>query len=249
MQRIGSRLGSWRTMPITVCACLVVLTAAAAITADEQAHSEAKMRRAALSQRARQQIAEAVDPTIERLQDLAAATGQDRSGSLAGFNAVAKGLLSDPAMSGVGLIELVPARERAMFEREHGEIKALRDGRPSGPAPAQPRYYVVADVLSKPGQPRNIDTNLGEEPARHAVLLAAASTGEPRATPPVHRVGSSGLATVLYVPVYASAGRGASGAPGGRAADLRGFVEQLPLRAARARRPERPPQGHGADVV
>ena len=210
-------------MPITVCACLGVLTAIAAITADEQAHSEARMKRAALSQRASQQIAEAVDPTIERLQDLAAATGQDRTGSLTGFEAVAKGLLSDPAMSGVGLIAFVPARERAAFEREHGEIKALHDGRPSGPAPPQPRYFVVADVLTRPGQPRNIDTNVGEEPARHAVLLAAASTGEPRATPPVRRVGSSGFATVLYVPVYALT-RKAPSTPGARVAELRGFV-------------------------
>jgi EAL domain-containing protein (putative c-di-GMP-specific phosphodiesterase class I)/CHASE1-domain containing sensor protein len=223
MQTTGSRRDSWRTLPVTVCVCLGVLTAIAAVTADEQAHGEARMRRAALSQRASEQVLEAVDPTIERLRDLASATGQDRSGSMAGFDAVAAGLLEDPEMNGVGLIELVPAQERAAFERAHGQIKALRNGRPSGRAPQESRYYVVADVLTRPGQPRNIDTNIGEEPARHAVLIAAARTGRPQATPPVRRVGSSDYATVLYVPVYAPSRRAPS-TPAERVADLRGFV-------------------------
>ncbi|HEY2282962.1 MAG TPA: hypothetical protein VGH60_05355, partial [Solirubrobacteraceae bacterium] len=106
-------------MPVTVCICLVVLTALAAATADEQAHREARMRRAALSTRASAQVIAAVDPTIERLRDLATATGRDGLGSLAEFEAVATGLLEDPTMNGVGLIELVPARSRAAFERAH----------------------------------------------------------------------------------------------------------------------------------
>ena len=223
MQTTGSRRGSWRTLPVTVCVCLGVLTAVAAVTADEQAHSEARMRRAALSQRASEQVLEAVDPTIERLRDLASATGQDRPGSLAGFAAVAAGLLEDPEMNGVGLIELVPARARAAFERAHGQIKALRDGRPAGRAPQASRYYVVADVLTRPGQPRNIDTNVGEDPARHTVLIAAARSGKPQATPPVRRVDSSDFATVLYVPVYRPTHL-APATPSARMGDLQGFV-------------------------
>lgn len=210
-------------MPVTVCVCLGALTAIAAITADEQAHSEARMRRASLSQRASNRIAEAVDPTIERLQDLAAATAQDRPGSLATFNAVAAGLLEDPAMNGVGLIELVPARGRPTFEREHGQIEGLHNGRPSGRAPQRSRYFVVAAVLTRPGQPRNIDTNLDEDPARHTVLLAAATSGQPQATPPVRRVNSPDYATALYVPVYAPS-RHPLSTPGARMAHLRGFV-------------------------
>jgi EAL domain-containing protein (putative c-di-GMP-specific phosphodiesterase class I)/CHASE1-domain containing sensor protein len=210
-------------MPVTVCVCLGVLSAIAAITAEEQAHSEARMRRAALSQRASEQILEAVDPTIERLQDLASATAQDRPGSLAGFHAVAAGLLEDPRMNGVGLIELVPARERATFERAHGRIKALHGGAAYGPAPRRSRYYVVTDVLSRPGQPRNIDTNVGEDPARHAVLIAAARSGRPRATPPVRRVNSRELLTALYVPVYRATDP-APATPSARMANLQGFV-------------------------
>ncbi|HEV3319960.1 MAG TPA: EAL domain-containing protein [Solirubrobacteraceae bacterium] len=210
-------------MPVTVCACLGVLTAIAAVTADEQAHSEARMRRAALSARASAQVAEVVGPTIERLQDLAAATGQDRPGSLAGFDAVAAGLLEDPAMNGVGLIELVPARARAAFERAHGQIKALHNGGPSGRAPQRSRYYVVADVLSRPGQPRNIDMNIGEDPVRHTVLVAAARSGKPQATPPVHRVNSREFVTALYVPVYRPTHQEPA-TPSARIADLQGFV-------------------------
>lgn len=223
MRKTGSRRDSWRSMPVTVCVCLVALTAIVAIAAEEQAGSEARMRRAALSQHAGEQILEAVDPTIARLRDLAVATSQDTSGSVAGFEAVGRGLLEDKAMNGVGLIEVVPGRDRAAFERTHGQIKALRDGRPSGPAPAQGRYYVVADALSRPGQPRDLDTNIGEDPARYAVLLAAASSGSPQATPPVRRVGSSDYATALYVPVYGPDSRAPS-TPRARAADLRGFV-------------------------
>ncbi|MGA8364503.1 MAG: EAL domain-containing protein [Solirubrobacteraceae bacterium] len=210
-------------MPVTVCICLGVLSAIAAITADEQAHKEARMRRAVLSQRASAQIVEAVDPTIERLQDLANATSQDRSGSLAGFHAVAAGLLEDSRMNGVGLIEFVPARERATFERAHGQIKALHARGPAGRAPRRSQYYVVADVLTRPGQPRNIDTNVGEDPARHAVLIAAARSGKPQATPPVRRVGSSELLTALYVPIYRRTDP-MPATPSTRMADLQGFV-------------------------
>lgn len=210
-------------MPVTVCICLAALTAVAAIVADEQAHSEARMRRAALSQRVSRQITEAVNPTIKRLQDLAAATGQDRPGSLAGFNAVARGLLEDSTMNGVGLIEFVRASQRATFERKHGEIKGLRDGRSYGHAPRGPLYFVVTDVLSRPGQPRNIDTNVGEDPTRRMTMIAAALSGKPRATPPVRRVGSRDYATALYVPVYTPDVRASDG-PDARMASLRGFV-------------------------
>jgi EAL domain-containing protein (putative c-di-GMP-specific phosphodiesterase class I)/CHASE1-domain containing sensor protein len=210
-------------MPVTVCVCLGVLSAIAAITADEQAHKEARMRRAVLSQRASEQVVEAVHPTIERLQDLASATSQDRPGSLAGFHAVAAGLLEDPRMNGVGLIEFVPARERATFERAHGQIKALHGRGPSGRAPYSSQYFVVAEVLSRPGQPRNIDTDVGEEPVRHAVLIAAARSGKPQATPPVRRVNSSELLTALYVPVYRPTDP-MPATPSARMADLQGFV-------------------------
>jgi EAL domain-containing protein (putative c-di-GMP-specific phosphodiesterase class I)/CHASE1-domain containing sensor protein len=211
-------------MPVTVCVCLGVLTAIAVVTAEQQAQSEARMRRASLSMRASAQIVQAVDPTIERLQDLAAATSQDKPGSVAGFDAVASGLLEDPDMNGVGLIEFVRTGERAAFEHGHGEIKGLRDGRPYGRAPLRSLYLVVEDVVTRPGQPRDIDTNLGEEPARRAVLLAAAMSGRPRTTPPVRRVGSAGYATALYVPVYAPTSPSAPTTPAARMADLRGFV-------------------------
>ena len=212
-------------MPITVCVALCGLTALAAATADEQAHREAQMRRAALSARASAQVTAAVDPTIERLQDLATATGRDRSGSLAEFEAVATRLLEDPTMNGIGLIEFVPARERGAFERAHGPIKALptRRAGPSARAPRHSGYYVVADVLTRPGQPRNIDTNVGEDPTRREVMTAAASSGEPRATPPVRRVNSHELVTALYVPVYRSA-HTTPGSPSARTAALLGFV-------------------------
>jgi EAL domain-containing protein (putative c-di-GMP-specific phosphodiesterase class I)/CHASE1-domain containing sensor protein len=212
-------------MPITVCVCLGALTAIAAATADEQAHREARMRRAALSTRASSQVAAAVDPTLERLRDLAVATGQDRSGSLTEFKAVATGLLEDPTMNGIGLIEFVPARARVAFERAHGQIKALPSGHSGANARAASSagYYVVSDVLTRPGQPRNIDMDIGEDPARRKVLVAAAISGEPQATPPVSRVNSHELVTALYVPVYRPADPRPS-TPRARVADLEGFV-------------------------
>lgn len=225
MQTKGSRRVSWQTMPVTVCLCLGVLTVLAAVTADEQAHREARMRRAALSARASAQIAAAVNPTIDRLRDLAAATGRDGPGSLPEFEAVAGELLEDPMMNGVGLIEFVPARQRGTFERAHGPIKALPGPRagPGARAPRHSSYYVVADVLTRPGQPRNIGVNVGEDPARRAVMIAAATSGQPRATPPVQRVNAHELVTALYVPVYSSA-HTTPGSPGARMAALRGFV-------------------------
>ncbi len=214
-------------MPITVCICLLALTAVAAATAYEQAHREARMRRSALSARASAQVAAAVDPTIERLRDLAVATGQDRSGGLAEFEAVANGLLEDQTMNGIGLIEFVPAHARTAFEHTHGQIKALPSKRSSTSASARfsSDYYVVADVLTRPGQPRNIDTNIGEDPTRRGVMVAAAKSGQPQATPPVSRVNSHELVTALYVPVYRpTTSASAPKTPSARIADLEGFV-------------------------
>ncbi|HEY2284069.1 MAG TPA: EAL domain-containing protein, partial [Solirubrobacteraceae bacterium] len=103
--------------------------------------------------------------------------------------------------------------------------KALPDRRagPGARAPRHSYYYVVADVLTRPGQPRNIDMNIGEDPARRAVMIAAASSGEPQATPPVRRVGGHELVTALYVPVYRSV-RTAPSSPSARMAALQGFV-------------------------
>lgn len=224
MNTVGPRRGSSRTLPVIVCVCLGTLTVIAAIAAYEQAHREASMRRAALTQRARGRIAEAIDPAIARLQDLAAATSQDRPGSLSGFDAVAPGLQRDPAIGSAGLIEAVPAAERAAFEREHGQIKALRSGTPAGVAPPQPEYYVVRAAVAGPGQPRNIDANLGEEPARLAALSAAARSGQPQATMPVRRVETDEYETVLFVPVYATVPYAEPRTPRARLADLRGYV-------------------------
>jgi len=123
----------------------------------------------------------------------------------------------------VGLMEAVGAAKRGRFERRYGPIEmrtsagALRTASPGA------EYYVVLDSARSGGGPSNIGLDIGGEPTRLATLLAAARSGQPRATPPVHLMNSGRPGTVLYVPVYRPSSP-TPRAPEQRLRDLRGFA-------------------------
>jgi diguanylate cyclase (GGDEF)-like protein len=193
-----------RWLPALVTACVAALTAMGAFVAYRQAQHEARARRATLATNIRTQTLYTVDAAIQRTVELADGIGADWRAHNAIFKAATTGLEREPGINGVGLMEAVPAPLRANFERAHGPIRLPPQGGVRRVAPRMSEYYVVLDsVRSDPG-PSGVGLDVGAEPARLATLLAAARTGQPRATPTVHLM-SGGDGTVLYVPIYGGA--------------------------------------------
>jgi diguanylate cyclase (GGDEF)-like protein/PAS domain S-box-containing protein len=191
-----------RPLPAIVTVCVAALTLVGALAADRQAKRDAQARRATLSAVIRAQAVDTVDVAIQRTVDLAASVGADWPAHAAIFAAVAHGLEREPGINGVGLMEAVGAGRRKSFERAHGPIETSASGDALRMAPPMAEYYVVLESARSSGGPRDIGLDVGGEPTRRATLLAAARSGQPRATPPVHLMSSGQPGTVLYVPIY-----------------------------------------------
>ena len=197
----GKRHVRW--LPVWVTLCVAALTALGAIIAERQAQREARARRATLVTDVRTQTLYTVDAAIQRTAELAASVGADWRAHDAIFAAAARSLEREPGINGVGLMEAVPAPLRGRFEHVHGPIE-LPPTRPGGvrTAPRMSEYYVVLDSARQSGGPSSVGWDVGAAPTRLATLEAAADTGQPRATPSVRLMNSSGSGTVLYVPIY-----------------------------------------------
>ena len=214
--------GLVRVLPVLVTVALALLTIGGVVATDVQAHHDARARRASLSDGIEDLAVATVDATIRRTEDLATGLSAGWRERSAIFPAVAEGLLRSPGINGVGLIERVRASERAAFEHRHGEIEAHTPSGALRRAPAEREYLVVAASLrSNPG-PSNLDLDLADEPTRRPTLLAAADSGQPRATPPVRLMSSDRPGTALYIPIYDPSLPHAT--PAQRARALLGFV-------------------------
>jgi diguanylate cyclase (GGDEF)-like protein/PAS domain S-box-containing protein len=212
-----------RSLPVIVTAGVAALTLVGALAADRQAQRNADAERSSLATDIRAQTLGTVGTAIHRTADLAASLGADWDAHAAIFAAVAHGLQREAGINGVGLLEAVPARGRAAFERRHGTIELRVAGGSPRAAPARAEYYVVLESARSVAGPSNVDLDVGGEPTRRATLLAAARSGQPRATPPVHLMNSGRPGTVLYVPVYRPAAQ-APRTPAQRLRALRGFA-------------------------
>lgn len=195
----GERVVRW--LPALVTLCVAALTAVGAFAAYSQARREARARRATLATNIRTQTLYTVDAAIQRTAELAASIGADWREHTAIFRAATAGLEREPGINGVGLMEALPASRRAGFERAHGPIRLPPEGGVRRVAPPMSEYYVVLDSARSGPGPSNVGLDVGAEPTRLPTLLAAARTGQPRATPTV-RLMSGGEGTVLYVPIY-----------------------------------------------
>jgi diguanylate cyclase (GGDEF)-like protein/PAS domain S-box-containing protein len=194
--------GLVRALPALVTGAVAALTLAGVVATDIQAHRDATSRRASLSADIRTQTIATVDATIRRTDDLAAGLGASWPTHTAIFATVAPGLLRSPGINGLGLIELVPSARRGSFERHHGTIEARTRAGTVRRAPNGNKYFVVTSSLQAMGGPSGLGLDVGDEPARHAALLAAGASGQPRATPPVQLMSSGAAGTVLYTPIY-----------------------------------------------
>ncbi|MGH2854097.1 MAG: CHASE domain-containing protein, partial [Solirubrobacteraceae bacterium] len=216
-----SRLARW--LPAVVTVCVAALTLVGALAAYTQAQHEAQAQRATLSAQIRAQAVGTVDAPIDRTGDLAASIGASWPARVRIFAAVARDLEHEPGINGVGLMEVVGAAGRAAFERRHGPIELRTPGGALHAAPPQAEYYVVLDSARSGGGPRNVGLDVSSEGTRLATLLAAARSGQPRATPPVRLMSSNRPGTALYVPIYRPSSP-APLTPAQRLHALRGFA-------------------------
>jgi len=230
--------GRVRALPAIVTGVVAALTVAGVVATDIQAHHDANARRAALAADIRAQTIDAVDATVRRTDDLAAALGASWATHTAIFADVAPSLLRSPGIHGVGLIDPVPAARRGSFERQHGAIVTQTGTGGLRRAPAMGgTYFVVTSSLHSKGGPSGLGLDVGDEPARRAALLAAGASGQPRATPPVQLMSSAASGTVLYTPIYRSPARSLR-TPAQRERALLGYIStgyhyNLLLRALR----------------
>ncbi len=195
------RAGGW--LPVLVTGAVAALTLAGVVATDIQARHDARARRASTAANIRAQTLDTVDATIGRTQDLASDLGADWNARGALFASGAAGLLRSPGINGVGLIQPIVAGARGSFERRHGPIEARAAAGRRRPAPARGEYFVVTASVATYGRVTNLGLDVGAYPARRTALLAAATSGRPRATPPVRLMAGEGPpGTVLYSPVY-----------------------------------------------
>ncbi|HXA53989.1 MAG TPA: EAL domain-containing protein [Solirubrobacteraceae bacterium] len=212
-----------RWLPATITAGVATLTLVGVLAAERQARHEAQSRRQTLASNVRAQAIDTVDAAILRTAELAASVRADWDARGAIFAAVAHTLDREPGINGVGLVQAVGATERASFERGHGPIFVSGPATRPGPAPPAAGYYVVVDVARSSRGPSDTGLDIGAAPTRRAALLAAARSGQPRATPPV-RLMNSALGTALYVPIYGPSASPAGRTPTQRLQALRGWA-------------------------
>jgi diguanylate cyclase (GGDEF)-like protein/PAS domain S-box-containing protein len=212
-----------RLLPAFVTVGMAVLTLVGVAATALQARRDAAARGAALSADMRAQTIATVDATIKRTEDLALGLGASWSTRTAIFGAVAHGLLASPVINGVGLIERIAATRLSGFERLHGPIEARTAAGVSRRAPPARSYLLVGSSIEANRGASGVGLDIGADPSRHATLLAAGASGQPRATPPVRLMSSDRAGTVLYTPIYGRSPR-APRTPAQRAQALLGFV-------------------------
>ncbi len=216
----GERQRAW--LPAAVTVCVAVLTLVGAYVTYRQAQHNAQAQRATLATNIRTQAVDTVDAAIRRTVELAASAGADWNAHTAIFAAVARELEHEPGINGVGLMEAVGAAQRSSFERRVAPIETSGPGGKLRAAPAMSTYFVVLDSARSVGGPSDVGLDIGTRRTRLATLLAAARSGQPRATPPVRLMSSGRLGTVLYVPVYRPSSP--TRTPAQRLRALRGFA-------------------------
>ena len=210
-----------KIIPAAVIGCLAGLTGIAALVVATEANHAAATQHAALANRVQAEVVHTVDSSMNRVQDIAAAVTEHWPARASEFNALASGLLDDPAINGVALVQRVDAGQRGLFERTHGAIRSLQRAS-AVPAEARQAYFVVRAGVQRRRPLSSLGVDLGAEPVRMNTMLAAARSGHAQASQPVRRIDAGGFATALYVPVYRSGRDLHTSAQ--RLAALRGFV-------------------------
>ncbi len=117
------------------------------------------------------------------------------------FDVMADSLLDAGALSGTGLVLVVPASRRAQFEQRGGYPIVERVPIGFRRAGSRADYYPLAFAASTSGLEPPLGYDLGADPVRSSRLLRAGNTGRPAATPVMHLpIGGTGIN--VFRPVY-----------------------------------------------
>ncbi len=141
-------------MPATITACVAALTMLAAFLLYQQARGAAGQQQGANASRASAALRDVLESTIGRVQDVAAAASEHWPGN-AQFHGLAEGLLQSAALDRISLVVYLSARERAGYERAHGEIYLMRQppARPHGTPPPPPPLAAAPPAGKLPPPP------------------------------------------------------------------------------------------------
>lgn len=117
------------------------------------------------------------------------------------FQVMAHSLLKSGAVSGTGLVLVVPHSRRPKFERRHGYQIVDRARLGLRRAPPRPIYYPLAFAASSTALKPPLGYDLGGDSLRSSYLLHARDIGRPVATRVMHLpIGGSGIN--VFRPVY-----------------------------------------------
>ena len=139
------------------------------------------------------------------------------------FSVVGRSLLGDGALEGAAYVPLVPAAQRAEYERRLGiEIRERRFGPFLRRATARPAYFPVVFGASEESQPERVrGFDLGSDPLRARSLRQARDSGQAVATPLVRLlIGGTGIN--VFRPIYRDGAPVAT--PAERRRALTGFI-------------------------
>jgi diguanylate cyclase (GGDEF)-like protein/PAS domain S-box-containing protein len=174
-----------------VIALLAACTLAATVLADARDQRERQEDQAVIAQRAEATLAGEVRTTLARLQDLAAVAEATPDLDDGAFQRRARRVLAERGLRSIELVAVVPAAERAAFERRFGRIRQPDAGR---------RAFVVVRTAGPTTTRDPVGTDLAADPLRRQALEAAALVGDARATPPVALVPPSVRGVALFAP-------------------------------------------------
>lgn len=132
------------------------------------------------------------------------------------FNAFTRILMEkDSALYGIGLVRIIPHKDREQLEREYREAGYsdfhLTELTPEGGlqvATSRDQYYPVLFIYPFEKNRRAFGLNLAADPARKEALLNAKKLAKPVATAPITLVQETEnkKATILYWPVFRKTG-------------------------------------------
>ncbi len=177
---------------------LLSATAVATVLEVRHDHRAAEHQQQRLVQQSLDLLKRGVTVTSGRLADLGSLLAISPRLSARQFDVAAGRLLSTPALAAVSYVRIIPASERAAYERRNGPIVRNDLGVPAGPR--RTYYPIVASVSRYPRAPGGFDE--GSAAGRLTAMRAATDSGETRATRPLPLASGTGNGIVLYTPVY-----------------------------------------------
>lgn len=163
-------------MPATITACVAGLTLLAGFLLYQQASNTATEQQRADASKAQAALKDVLSSTVERVEDVAAASNEHWPSS-SQFEGLAQGLLQSDGLNRVALVRYLTASERHGYEHAHGEIYL-----PSGPPPPPHRPQTGAAAPGRAAE--SAPPPLPPPPSRHRHGQDAALNALPPPPPP-----------------------------------------------------------------